>query len=360
MSANRKSENIDNQEGGFLKFIAYLQIIGIILVVLGHSFHEYPDGRNGYSLLIFRMFYNFRMPLFLFVSGFLMIYTTFSRSKNPDSIKHFAYKKVKRLLLPYAVLTLITYIPRASMSGMADDALPLTPDGMLKALFITQYLPITFFWFIQTSFLLLIVSYTYISIAKRHKIHPGIIFGSIVALFIGAQFVELSEPEIFGTKAALRLGIYFALGMVYCEFYKHINRYLPLTDIYSFLVCLILWAVLFIFGEDTFLSRIASVFGIMMCIALAKLLVKYKLRFLDHLIGANYIIFLLSWYFNVLTQQVLSHFVTLPWWIHTILSLTFGIYIPWLAYLYLRNNRHSKAVRIISLLLGQSFRSKNK
>lgn len=31
----------------FLKFIAYLQVIGIVLVVLGPSFHEYPDGKGG-------------------------------------------------------------------------------------------------------------------------------------------------------------------------------------------------------------------------------------------------------------------------------------------------------------------------
>lgn len=34
----------------FIKFIAYLQVLGIILVVLGHSFHEYPDGAGGTPL----------------------------------------------------------------------------------------------------------------------------------------------------------------------------------------------------------------------------------------------------------------------------------------------------------------------
>lgn len=60
----------------FLKFIAYLQVLGIILVVLGHSFHEYPDGAGGKTLLLYRMLHSFRMPLFMFVSGFLMVYTT--------------------------------------------------------------------------------------------------------------------------------------------------------------------------------------------------------------------------------------------------------------------------------------------
>ena len=63
-------------EKKYLKFIAYLQIIGIFLVVVGHSFHEYPDGDYGRSMLLYRMMHSFRMPLFMFVSGFLMVYTT--------------------------------------------------------------------------------------------------------------------------------------------------------------------------------------------------------------------------------------------------------------------------------------------
>ena len=352
-------KNKEIQEGGFLKFIAYLQIIGIILVVLGHSFHEYPDGCFGYSLSGLRMLSNFRMPLFLFVSGFLMIYTTFKRSGNAVSIKEFTCKKIKRLLLPYAVLTLVTYLPRAAMSGMSDETLPLTAKGFISSLFMTDYLPIVFFWFIQTSFLLLVISYTYISVAKRLKLHPGIIFGSMIAIFVGTQFIELSGPEIFGTHRVLSLGIYFILGAAYCEFYQSINRYLPLDSILSCVICVIIWAGFYISCEGSNLSRISSIFGIMMAINLSKLLVKYNVRILDHLVGANYIIFLLSWYFNIATQQVLSHFIALPWWVHSSLSLTFGIYIPWLAYIYLSKHRHIKPVKYLSVILGQSFKSRN-
>lgn len=51
----------------YLKFIGYMQIIAILLVVIGHSFHEYPDGMNGSSMLAYRMIYSFHMPLFIFI-----------------------------------------------------------------------------------------------------------------------------------------------------------------------------------------------------------------------------------------------------------------------------------------------------
>ena len=345
------------QSKGFVKFIAYLQIIGIILVVLGHSFHEYPDGdAHGTSLLIYRLCYNFRMPLFLFVSGFLMIYTTFGRDKLAPSIKRFTIKKIERLLIPFAVLTLLTYVPRAYMSSIADDPIPLSTRDFVESLYITDKLPIPFFWFIQAIFLLLIVSYTYISVCKRWNIHPAIIFASIIAFFIIMQYVDWGKTEIFGHHSALYLGIYFILGATYCEFYTIINKYLPLDSCISFAISLIIWLTLFLTGEHTLIARFASVFGIMMCISIAKLMVKHNVTILDHLIGANYIIFLLSWYFNVLTQQVLSHFIDLPWYVHTVMSLTFGIYIPWLFYIYMSRNQEKKWVKTAGFLLGQSFK----
>ncbi len=342
----------------FLKFIAYLQIIGIILVVFGHSFHEFPDGEGGKTLLIYRLFYNFRMPLFLFVSGFLMVYTTFKRKSAPPSIKEFTLKKIKRLLVPYVVLTLVTYFPRAAMSGIADDSLPMTAKGWLQSLYVTEMLPIPFFWFIQASFLLLILLYMDIWFCKRHNVPMTITFGAILVLFVLIQFVNLPSPEIFGIYRVVNLGFFFVLGAAYCEFYHSVNRVLPLDNIASLITFFALWLVSFLWWEGSEYTRISPLFGIPMCISFAKLLVKYRVGVLDHLIGANYLIFLLSWYFNVFAQQFLAHFVTIPWWVHTILSLTFGIYIPWLGYRYLRDNQHRKAIRHISFLLGQAFKGK--
>lgn len=51
------------------------------------------------------------------------------------------------------------------------------------------------------------------------------------------------------------------------------------------------------------------------------------------------------------------HFATeFPWWVHTILSLAFGIYMPWLAYRYFMAHPESKFVKISAFLLGQNIR----
>lgn len=339
----------------FIKFIAYLQVIGIILVVFGHSFHEYPDDSNGTSLLIYRLCYNFRMPLFMFVSGFLMMHTEFMKGKAP-SLRRFGWGKIKRLLIPYFTLSLLTYFPRAALSGMADEEVELSGVGLIKSLFVTDMLPIPYFWFIQASFLLLIASYAVVRVCRRFRLPDTLAIAFLIIGSVVLQTLDLEGREIFGYMKAIYFSTFFIAGMVYCRYFQAISKHLPLDSTISFCVAFAVWIVSFLHWEGTPYVRISSIFGIAMCISLAKLMVKHHVTLLDHLIGANYMIFLLSWYFNVATQQILSHYVSLPWQVHTLLSLTFGIYVPWLGYRWLRSRQHSRWARHIAFLLGQSFK----
>lgn len=350
---------VGKSQGAFIKFIAYLQAIGIILVVFGHSFHEYPDDAYGQSLLIYRLCYNLHMPMFMFVSGFLMMYTEFTKEKIP-SIRRFGWVKIKRLLIPYFVLTLLTFFPRAWLSDLADESVTLSTTNMLKSLYVTEMLPIPYFWFIQASFLLLISTYIVISLFRRFDLPDSLTITVLIAASVCLEFISWSGVNIFGLKQAVFYSMFFIAGIVYCKYFSTIDKFLPLDTFFSFCIAFTVWIVTFIHWEGTAYIKISSFFGIAMCIVFARLLVKYHVTVIDHLIGANYMIFLLSWYFNVATQQILSHYVALPWQVHTLLSLTFGIYVPWLGYVYLRNNQHRKWIRHISFLLGQSYKNKQR
>lgn len=350
---------IQNNNKGYLKFIAYLQIIGIILVVLGHSFHEYPDGSMGKQLLLYRMLHSFRMPLFMFVSGFLMIYTSKVRNGvSRPSIPDFAKKKIKRLLLPFIVLSLVTFMPRAMLSGLADDTIELSLESFWKGFIYTDYLPIPFFWFIQASFILLIFNYTIITLGEKAGINNTLLFSVIIIFFLFLQYIPVNWSKAFSLYEVIRLGIYFVVGAAYARFAENIDKYVPWTNPIFMCCTASSWTLLFFFTENTDFIPLCSFVGIAMCISLAKILEAHDIRFLDHLIGANYLIFLLSWFCNVATQQILHHFIELPWWCYTILSLVSGIYIPWLCYNYLQAHHNSRWVKITALLLGQSLRKK--
>ena len=344
----------------FIKFIAYLQIIGIILVVFGHSFHEYPDGEMGKTLVIYRMLYSFRMPLFMFVSGFLMVFTTRLRSSSERTgIPQFFKLKLRRLLFPFIVLTLVTFIPRAMMSGIADDNINLSLNSFYRSFLYGDSLVIPFLWFLQASFLLLIFNHSILTLGENAKINNIFLYITLILLFAILPILPIEYSYFFSINEAVRLGLYFTLGAAYCRFAKNIDKIIPWLSPIFLLSVTILWSCLFFLFEGSKWIFLCSIAGITMCISVAKLMEKHDVKILDHLIGANYIIFLLSWYCNVATQQILHHFIELPRWCYTILSLVSGIYIPWLAYCYIQNHPDSRWIKITAMLLGQSFKKKH-
>ena len=339
-------------EKSFLRFISYLQIIGIILVVFGHSFHEYPDGSEGKSLLLYRMPYSFRMPLFIFVSGFLLYYTTLYKNRNVG-IKKFFSQKFKRLLIPYLVLGIVTFIPRVYMSDMADDRVELSLHSLLYSLIDSNHLVIPFFWFIQVSFVLLIVSYTIMQTAVRLRIRQEWIVISLLVISLLLPYLPFDYSSIWAAYQFPRLSVYFFLGIAYCMWHKTIDRLIPWTSFLTLFISAGIWVFIFFLPSGIIQEWGCGTAGIMMCLSLAKILENKHLHFLDHLSGANYLIFLLSWYCNVATQQVLHHFTEWPWWTYTLMSLTAGIYIPWLFYKFMQRHRDHKTVKFLSFLLGQ-------
>lgn len=351
------TEQSRTSSGGFVKFIACLQVIGIVLVVAGHSLHEYPDGQNGTSTLFFRAVYSFHMPLFFFVSGLLMITSTRIAQMTPryTATKYIA-RKARQLLIPYVVLTVVTYVPRVMLNFMADDEMDMSWQGFLLALTDPVCMPITFFWFIQVSFILLALIYgvLYAVCRLRRGVECAVIM--LCLLFICWNFIPLSLPRFFSLYMVPDFGLYVASGCAYGLYSRSIDKFIPWTRTWFLLLSFAVWGFcfrLFVPGELHFVCALA---GIVMCISLAKIIEARGWTFTDHLMSANYLIFLLSWYFNVGSQQVLSHFVSLPWWVYSLLSLISGIYIPWLGYRYLEHHQDSRWVRLTSYLLGQTFR----
>jgi len=70
--------------------ITSLQAFGIILVVLGHALQI--DSAFSNRLLLEGIIYSFHMPLFVFISGYLLKYTSVSFSSI--NIRQFIEKRI--------------------------------------------------------------------------------------------------------------------------------------------------------------------------------------------------------------------------------------------------------------------------
>ncbi|MDE5828641.1 MAG: acyltransferase [Duncaniella sp.] len=343
--------------GGFLKFVAYLQIIGIILVVLGHSMHEHPDGMQGKTTYVYRMMYSFRMPLFIFVSGLLLGYTTVLR-RGKISWTAYVSGKLKRLMVPFITLTLVTFVPRAMMSDVADDALELSWRSLAASMVRSDSMVIPFFWFLQTSFTLLVVTYGIVLLSRKIRVNEAVVYIALVVAYGALPWIDCLHVTWFSLSDTCRLALYFVLGVVYARYRGAVDRAISWESPRVLVIWASAWAVLFYFTENTDFNVVCSLCGIAMNISLAKILEERHITVLDHLRGANYIIFLLSWYLNVLCQQVLSHYTDFPWWVYSMLSLVSGIYVPWCVFRYIQRHPDGLISRAAVMLLGQSVKKK--
>lgn len=348
--------NDSPRPGGYINFIAYLQIIGIILVVAGHSLHEYPDGAHGWSTPFYRSIMTVSLPLFMFVSGLLMVYTSGLTRTPKYTPRSFVRNKLRRLILPFIVLTTVTFVPRALFDSMSDDPFPLTLDNFGRSLVYQDCMPIPFFWFLQVSFIMLSLTFCVLYFCGSRRVRPA---AAVLGLLFLAFLVAPIEVTPFLSIDRVRdFGFFFIAGCLYSLYSARIDRLIPWTDIRFLSASAAAWIGLFLLFEDSPLRFLCSLTGIAMCMSLARIMEERRWQFLDHLKAANYMIFLLSWYFNIAAQQVLAHFVALPWWVHTSLSLIAGIYIPWLGYKYLEKHQDNRLIRITSYILGQSFRKR--
>lgn len=332
-----------------MKFLSLIQVIAIIMVVLYHSFQQWPGGGYGFDLWGMRLMASLHVPAFMFVSGLLL---ELGLSRKPVGMVTFAARKLRRLMVPYLVLSLVTFVPRAMMSGMADDAVELSAAGLWHGLVHTPSLILPYFWFLQVLAVMMIVGYLTGTLARRFGVAPVSAWTAILLVFILIHGFALLEGDTWALRRISKYGIYFLAGGVACRFRVWFEKFrITFPEV---LLSAAAWVVTFHFFEaDRWLESICGLSGILFLVLLTRLMEQRSIGLLDPLIGANYMIFLLSWYFNVATQQVLSHIITLPWPVHTILSLTFGIAVPACFYRYLRNHPASRWARVSAWLLGQ-------
>lgn len=197
----------------YLKEIDILKGFAIMLVILGHSIITYPiDLCNKYGACGF-LHYNLispvHMPLFFIVSGYCC--------SLRGSVLSFYFKKVKRILIPYLVFSLVSFAVHYLFfkTGLANDASQPTLKSALISILNGDSL-----WFLYTLFCIFLV-YPAFSLLLKNK-PAGMI--TVVAAFIAS--VMITWPSFMSLDNFFHYLPYFLLG----NFLKQFINYETLTD----------------------------------------------------------------------------------------------------------------------------------
>lgn len=215
-----------------------LSAIGIFMVVDSHTF-------TAFALFGSFLPYNsFFMPMFMFISGY------FNRVGSDTGLLKYIWKKIRTLLIPYTLISLIVFGIQFLMDWYKLGVVPPYPDGYLKYMLdrvITvgsPYALVTPMWFVITLFATLLIY----AVIKKFL---GRIWNSYAALtvFLGLQILAVylaknTDPEAL-TYYLLPLKVLFflpflELGIIYRDHLEKKHSSMPAGGKVGLMVFLIL------------------------------------------------------------------------------------------------------------------------
>lgn len=261
-----------------LDYINFLRFIALILVILAHSSAVYT-GNWGFKLVnnesniikyITRYFQTIRMPLFVFISGYLYHFNRVKLGKY-NITSDFIKNKSKRLLVPYFVTGVFFMIPVQMIFNIYSDN-----ETYLYKVFneiLLANMP-GHLWFLLSLFQIAIVFY----LLEKYFNKKGIVLTKkrIIITLISLSllgFVTRNIPNIYQVQSSIENFIYYFLGYIFSNYIhnirngKYMGKYILilhflLFNIQYFILGKIVNSTTYIIGFKFLFRQITSILGI--------------------------------------------------------------------------------------------------
>lgn len=313
-----------------LRFIDILYGIGAILVIFGHShpIHgEYPDALHQ----VIDFIYLFHMPLFFFISGILVRY-----SSNGKQTSVWLKRRLYKLGIPYLVLSLLGAIPKILLSKYLNDDMALSAGNILKILFSPRDNIWGHFWFIPVILVLSFVAFEFnkalIRLEKREGNTP-IIIVSLASL--GLSIVLCLFPiqtDWFGICDICKGFFYELLGVFFCMVFVEKADYQfakwPLSLFFS-VVAVTLYIA---FTDNAYVRFIISVLMLFVLVSFSILIEKRKMSLIRYIGSHAFSFFLYSWPAQAVVELLVVSFLKQNWYISFPALFLTGLVVPFIIY----------------------------
>ena len=237
--------------------IDVMQGIAMVLVVLGH--HLFPFMPEWY-MRMFYWIYTFHMPLFIFISGFLVRYS-YKGVQGWSEYKNYVAKRVRKFVPPYLIVGTVCTLMAWNFKDIG--ALLTSWANLIIA---PKQSEVTFLWYIYLLFIFYCIAPLLFN-AKRWA--RGVVFAA--ALLLSLHYVNI---PYFCIDWFTRYFLFFLLGTWAAEHYTKLER----IDVRWSLVALVAFIVMsvahFIDGYNFTLEYAMQWMGIPAFVGVAWLLKK--------------------------------------------------------------------------------------
>lgn len=331
-----------------IAYIAQAQLIGCVLVILGHSIPinwEVPNAIYTADTFL----YTFHMPLFFFVSGYLFHKT---KSFERYSFKQYTKRRAFKLLLPYAVLTLVGFIPKIALNTFFHNEADLSVSYFIRAFLVPRENVWGHFWFLPT--LMLISLFSFLFSKFRNKSVVG--YTVFTVLLFGLPLMA-KLTDWFAVNDVLKYTCFYAFGLLMAD--SKAEQMLTHKKSNLFLLLLFPIAIagfLLLATENELLKTLKlEVIGILMVIfvlVLAQCFDITETKVGKFLCNKTYSVFILSWPFQSIVSIVFEQKLGLPYYITMPIAFVAGILGPIVTILIVDWIENKTNKRFISPIIG--------
>lgn len=322
-----------------INWISILQGWAMLWVVIGHSFlgsAEHSEMWPVYVRVLYKFAYSFHMALFMFTSGYLFYMTRLATGINKWPYKKVIVDKVKRLLIPGIVFSLLAFILKLAFPAEMTRKVGIDFQDILHMVFYPHDNPLREMWFIVTLFWMFIFSplwkwslkdewktaMTTVLLGIVHFIHPHIGF-----LCIGRFF---------------SFAIWFYWGVIMCHT-GMIDDVLQKKHYLTLLVGVIIYAI----GFKT-IPECKIIGGIIFSIGLALIFNRFIPKIFAGFRNYTYQIFLMGIFCQIFVKILYSH-LSMPYLIAYLLCIIVGLYIPVLISMFIEKTNYNPLLYCVGL-----------
>lgn len=321
----------------YLMEIVFLQTIGPLLVIFGHSINGLPYHIVFNSIKSF--IYVFHMPLFFFIAGLTFYYT--NKDKKIKYVE-FIKKKLIRLLIPYLFWNLLFIVPKYLLSFYLSDKVILSVSAIIRMFLIPRSNIWGHMWFLVALFIVYCFAPLFLRVYEKNKY----IFYGLIVLFGLLSFFPLNT-DILTLADLSKDFVFFLIGMLIFENRKKIAN-IPYNIVLIILFCIsfVIWII--------YLNRIATA---ILCIFILLLLlvigIKVSKKINNNIISNNSMtIYLFHWPFMILTRILVYQLLHFNYYITVLLMIISGITGPLILILVIEKLKLIDKSKFIKVIVG--------
>ena len=233
--------------------------------------------------------------------------------------------KLKRLVVPYVLLSAVGYVIKIAMPHYALRSIPPGFGGFIRSLLYPWTNPIILFWFIPTLFLIFLIAPLFKKVVSMGSITLA---STVLVILYILNVYEPINVSFMNLSGAIYYLLYFFLGTVVCYYFKDHLRKLGSWYIVLISLGLLVSAncvTLEFAGKH--LDVLIAMIGITAAISLAHVIDKFKPTLFKSFDGYYYQIFLLSWFPQV-SVRLLYQMKLINYGVTVVLMILGGLYAP--------------------------------